>query len=224
MLTDDKIFTQLKEIFRYKSNNKYNQQIIDRGFVCSKLKKGKALLVGINPSYLVGDQLNSYTYCLDVAVTDYTKHYGHFKSLIKDTKYENDWTYIDLFQIRETDQKKISDLIKYDLSFMVKQLQLTHEIINFIDPEIIIVCNSYAVNYFGINISDDRNNIWYGYNFTFNEKYGLDFIKSISKEGIINESRIIDRPILFTSTLTYMSRFDKRRLNWQIKRFAENFE
>lgn len=213
---------RLIEIFNYKSTRKEVQAIIDRGFVAAEFKEGKALFVGINPSFPSDAKNESFLYGIDKAVTDYPKHYKHFGDLLKGTKYENDWTYIDLFQFRETNQKSINSFFKEDIQFIVEQLRLSHSIIFKIKPEIIIVCNSAAANFFGIDIvkkDGELDNVWLGYDFIFDETFGVDIIKDRYQESIIdNDDEILDNiPILFTSTLTYMSRFDKRRLTWQIK-------
>jgi len=225
-ITDGYVFKQLLRSFEYQSLDSSNQEIINRGFVCSKIKKAKALFVGINPSFLSGSTSESYQYHLQDAINDYPKHYGKFAELVKDTIYENDWSYIDLFQFRETDQKKIHNFTKNDPQFIVEQLRLTYKIIQEINPDILIVCNSGAADFFGINKFQANNvwmNVWLGFNFNFDNDLGIDVINSLHQESILdnNDKRLIGKPVLFTSTLTYMSRFDKRRLNWQIKRTSE---
>ncbi len=227
VLTDESIYQELTRIFNYKSKNEENKEIINRGFVCTKIKKGKVLFVGINPSYPSGSKVDSFLYDIDKAVTEYPKHYSKFPNLIKNTKFSESWSYLDLFQFRETNQKKVIGFVRNDPQFLVSQLKLTHKMICEIKPEIIVVCNSEASNFFGINkkkSSEGWQNIWLGYDFEFDKNFGLDFIKSKNEHSILkneNES-LIGKPILFTSTLTYMAKFDKRRLNWQIKRFMYN--
>lgn len=228
-LNDANIFDTLKHIFSYQSCNNANNEIIKRGFVASKFKKNKALFVGINPSFTSDAKIESYLYDIEDAVKDYPKHYAKFLELIEGTRYINSWTYVDLFQFRETNQKKVIDFIKYDPQFLVQQLRLTYEIICEIDPELIIVCNSGAADFFGINKFKDKGNwqnIWFGFDFEFDEHLGIDVIKGKIDESIITNKMnlLAGKPVLFTSTLTYMSKFDKRRLNWQIKRIAENFK
>lgn len=227
-INDTIVFNELSEIFTYKSNCKRNSDIIDRGFVCSQIKKEKILFVGINPSYTANSKTENFQYNIDQAVIDYPRHYSKFHNLIKDTEYKNNWSYIDLFQFRETDQKKINGFIKNDPQFLVNQLRLTHKIICEINPELIIVCNSGASDFFGIkkkmSKSNDWENVWFGYNFEFDENTGVDIIRSKNENSILSKEDdfLIDTPILFTSTLTYMSRFDKRRLTWQITKILKS--
>lgn len=226
-INDEIVFAELSKIFSYKSEIHNNSEIINRGFVCSQIKKGKVLFVGINPSYTSDAKVESYQYDIEKAVTEYARHYSKFPNLIENTAFQNSWTYIDLFQFRETNQKKVADFIKNDPQFLVSQLRLTHKIICEINPELIIVCNSGASDFFGINKLENTKgwqNVWFGYDFEFDKNLGVDIIKSKNKNSILQEENefLFGTPILFTSTLTYMAKFDKRRLNWQINRIAEN--
>ncbi|PSG87380.1 hypothetical protein [Aurantibacter aestuarii] len=226
-INDNLVFKELLDIFTYQSKNFQNQEIINRGFVCSRIKKGKVLFVGINPSYPSGSKIESFQYSIDNAVTEYPKHYSKFSELINDTEFSESWTYIDLFQFRETDQKKVSDFAKNDPQFLVSQLRLTHKMIFEINPELIIVCNSGASDFFGINKWKNTKgwlNVWFGYDFEFDENLGVDIIKSKNENSILpmQNEFLFGTPVLFTSTLTYMSKFDKRRLKWQINRIAKN--
>jgi len=226
-INDEIVLTELNKIFSYKSELEKNSEIIERGFVISQIKKGKVLFVGINPSFTADAKIESFQYDIDKAVTEYSRHYAKFPNLIENTVCQDSWTYIDLFQFRETSQKRIADLIKFDPQFLVSQLRLTHKIICEINPELIIVCNSGATDFFGINKWENTNgwqNVWFGYDFEFDENLGVDIIKAVNKESILTTENklLIGTPVLFTSTLTYMAKFDKRRLNWQINRIAEN--
>lgn len=219
MLDDNIILEELKKIFSYKLAKEENQTIIDRGFVCSKMKYAKVLFVGMNPSYTKDAKIENYQYNIEEAVKGYPKHYSKFPQLLEGTKYKDNWSYVDMFQFRETSQKRIIDFMKHDPQFLVDQLLLTHKIISQLNPELIVVCNSFAATFFGINRIEDKH-VWYGYDFEFDEEYGIDVIKSKNENSILtkNEGSLIGKQILFTSTLTYKPRFDKRRLQWQIKR------
>ena len=200
LINDEIVLFELKRIFSYKSKIKENSEIIERGFVCSQIKKGKVLFVGINPSYPIGS---------------------------KDTEFSESWSYIDLFQFRETDQKKVAGFAKNDPQFLVSQLRLTHKIICEINPKLIIVCNSGASDFFGINKWKNTKgwlNVWLGYDFEFDKDLGVDIIKSKNENSILPKENefLFETPVLFTSTLTYIAKFDKRRLNWQINRIAKS--
>ena len=227
LINDEIVLFELKRIFSYKSKIKENSEIIERGFVCSQIKKGKVLFVGINPSYPIGSKVESFQYDIDNAVTEYPRHYSKFPELIKDTEFSESWSYIDLFQFRETDQKKVAGFAKNDPQFLVSQLRLTHKIICEIKPKLIIVCNSGASDFFGINKWKNTKgwlNVWLGYDFEFDKDLGVDIIKSKNENSILPKENefLFETPVLFTSTLTYIAKFDKRRLNWQINRIAKS--
>lgn len=221
------IFKNLNEIFKYKSKNDKSQEIINRGFCFAEIELKKLLFVGINPSYLEGDDSNNFSYNSQKAVSEYPRYFKKFTSLLDNTVYENLWTYLDIFHFRETNQEKVNHLIENDIDFLIDQLKITHNIINQINPEIIVVCNSGASNFFGINkqisLNNEETNVWLGYNFDFDNEFGIHIITGINKNSIIKDldySNLIGKPILFTSTLTYQDKFNKKRLSWIINRIG----
>ena len=214
---------KLEKVFKYSSLDNRVQEIIDRGYVASKPENKNILFVGMNPSYISGSVPESYIYDVDKAVKDYPRHYMNFESLISKTRYKDDWTYIDLFFFRETDQKKLELFFKNDIKFIVDQLLVTHEIIKFINPKIIVVANMGAANFFGINkVSLKENlftNIWFGLNFFFDKVTGMYKVNGIDKNSILQDKDVNnynDKHFLFTSTLKYMNRFEKERTAWII--------
>ncbi len=219
------IENKLIKLFQHKSKNPKVQNIINRGFVSAISKPNKILFIGINPSYIPGSLPQSYFYDVSEAVKKYPKHYKNFNELLLNTKHQDKWSYLDLFYFRETDQNKINLIIQNDISFIVNQLRLTNEIIKDINPNIIVVANSKASNFFGINKFIDKKgeyiNIWYGLDFKFDEKTGLMKVIGINKNSILEYDDFNffkNKLFLFTSTLTYMNRFDKNRLKWLIER------
>ena len=211
---------KLDKLFTQKTSNEDVQEIIDRGYVCANTKPNEILFIGINPSYTKDAKPESYFYNVSNAVGDYGKHYKPFDNLISNTKYKGEWSYIDLFYFRETDQKKLDLIIKNEIQFIVEQLRLTNEIIKQINPQIIVVANSKANNFFGVNKKGNKN-IWYGLNFVFDTESGLYKVVGIDEDSIIDKSDYDfykDKFFLFTSTLTYMNRFEKERLSWLIDR------
>ena len=220
----ERIKRGLEELFSIKTSNNDVQEIINRGYVCANVEPNEILFIGINPSYIKNDKKESFTYDVKQAVNDYPKHYKHFQKLLSNTKYKKKWSYIDLFYFRETDQKKVDLIIKNEISFIVEQLRLTNKIIKQINPKIIIVANSKANNYFGINKllkNGEYTNIWYGLEFEFDTNSGLMKVIGIDDNSIVDNSNYEfykDKLFLFTSTLTYMNKFNKERLSWLINR------
>lgn len=222
-----KYFKEIDRIFQHKSKKEELNEIIKRGFCYSEFEQKKLLFVGINPSYLKDLKPENFHYNVYKAVIDYKKHYAKFLDLLKNTKYEKDWTYIDLFFFRETNQNIISKIINSDIDFIVNQLKLTNKIINEINPEIVVVCNSGASNFFGINKIKEEN-IWLGYKFTFDKDFGIEVVTNIDEKSILDNTNdlqnIIGKPFLFSSTLNYLDSHNKKRLNWIINLVGENIE
>ena len=222
----EKIIKQkLDNLFTPKSKNETVQEIIKRGYVGSKVETNKILFVGINPSYVNGAKPESYFYKVSDAIKEYPKHYKNFNALLLNTKYKGKWSYIDLFFFRETDQDKIDLMIRNEIMFIVEQLRLTNEIIKSINPKVIIIANSKSANFFGINKIENKKgeltNIWLGLNFEFDKNSGLMKVVGINDNSIIEQSDFTfykDKLFLFTSTLTYMNKFEKERLSWLIDR------
>lgn len=221
-----KYFKRIDEIFKYKSKSNTVAEIIERGFVYSEFQKKKLLFIGMNPSYLEGSENLSYSYCIEDAVDKYKRHYGKFQDLVNGTIYEDNWTYIDMFFFRETNQNKIVDLLNADIDFIINQLNLTNEIINEINPELIVICNSDASNFTGINNSKNDKNIWLGYKFVFNKEYGVEILTDINEKTVLKNKKLLEnlvgKPFLFSSTLTYLDNFNKKRIRWIIDKVGKN--
>ncbi len=216
---------ELEQIFSYKSSNTDIQSIIERGFVFSdmnNIKTNSILFIGMNPSFSKGAKVESYYYDVKKAVNGYPKHYKNFSDLIAKTNYGDNWAYIDLLFFRETNQKSLLEIIKNDVEFIVQQLRLTYKIIININPDIIVVANSGATNFFGINKfikNGYLTNIWFGFDFVFEN--GFHVIKKRCENTIIDDfeyNELSKTPFIFTKTLKYMNKFDKERLAWLINK------
>jgi len=218
------IENELYQLFTTKSENDEIEKIKKRGYVCAIPQKSDLLFIGINPSYTGDTNQQSFCYEISNAVND-LRHFKEFQTLISDTEYEKNWTFIDLFYFRETNQKLLDFIIRKDVIFIVEQLRLTNKIIKYINPKIIVVANSKASNFFGINKFKNKKgvykNIWYGLDFYFNTESGLMKVKGINENSIIKQADFEfykDKHFLFTSSLKYMNRFEKERIKWLIKR------
>ena len=212
------------------SNNPTLLEIIERGFVYPKIESKKVLFVGINPSSVAGAKPHDHkTYKIEDVVKSYPRHYKKFQDIAANCGVSADWTYIDLFFFRETDQKIIDSFMDNaeSIDFICKQLQLSFSIIEKLKPNLIIVCNSGGRQFFGIDKVIDgskSSNVWLGYDFHFNNKFGVDVITGIHNDTIINgakKTNLIGTPILFSSTLTYMDSSTKKRLEWQIRQILK---
>jgi hypothetical protein len=196
-----------------------------RGSEVPKTEKGKKILfVGINPSD-DGKQSNPERYIISNAVRDYPRYFGVFQTLSEKIGIAaEDWTYIDLFFHRKTDQLDIDRVLvkKHGVDFLCDQLRLSQLVLEWARPELIVVCNARAADFFGVNTTDKGSNVWMGYEFKFDESCGLHRINGLHSERINKEltvTQLKNIPVCFTSTLKYMDRFSKDRLAWQL-RFA----
>lgn len=218
---------QLKSIFNENaySNNEI-KELVRRGYVWPNNNKGKILFIGMNPSYPIGSNPRSFHYEVANAVKDYPSHFKNFDDLVFELNQENkEWNYLDLFYFQETNQKKVFEIIKSaksaDLSFITDQLKVSQSKIEESKPDIIIVCNSGARTFLGIEKEQKTNgefgNVWMGYDFEFDSEIGTERIIGIHQGSISgNPTNLINTPVLFTSTLKYMDRSSKKRLGWHI--------
>ncbi len=221
---------QLKSLFEI-SNYKENSplyEIILRGYVYSKIENHKKVLfVGINPSYINGAKPYDHTsYEIQDVVKLYPKHYKKFQNMADNCGFGADWTYLDMFYFRETNQNTIDSILNETngVDFLVNQLQITFTQLEALKPDLIIVCNSGARKFFGIDKQPNNENavsdIWLGYDFVFDEKFGVDLITGLNEKAIhkdVKKRNLVGTPVLFSSTLTYMDSSTRKSLEWQIK-------
>ena len=203
-------------------------EIIKRGYVYSKVERDKKILfVGINPSYISGSKPYDHTiYNVQDVVKLYPKHYKKFQNIAENCNVGNNWTYTDIFYFRETNQNTIDSFLNDDVSltFLVKQLEITITQLETLNPDLIIVCNSGARKFFGIDKQTTNNkdftDVWMGFDFAFDERFGVDVITGLNQSSIKADNKttsLVGTPVLFSSTLTYMDSSTKKRLEWQIK-------
>lgn len=224
MNIQDKLINDKLELLfaEHKENsNSIVKEIASRHWVRSIVEDKAILFVGMNPSYVESTKANSGTYLLQDAIKGYSQHYGKFQKLLEDTIYENDWTYLDVLQMRETTQGRINEIMKEDrgLDFIVSQLQITIEQLEQLSPKLIVVCNSGAADFFGVN-RDGDSGIWMGYTFEWNENFGVYTIHSIAEDSVkkgVKSTNLSGVPIIFTSNLNYMDRNTRKTLQWQIR-------
>lgn len=209
-----------------KDNNPILNRIVERSFVYSEVEPNKKVLfVGMNPSY---DESKEYIQSYSVHDDVYHKYYNKFKETADSLNIENDWTYTDLFYFRETDQKKIYELIAEQdgLKFICEQLRLTINILEEIKPALIVVCNSGARTFFGKERVEDKI-VWMGYKFEFNEELGVDKITGIHQQSLkeIKTTNLCGIPVFFSGMLTGQRALDNgsyERLKWHIKKVIKD--
>lgn len=200
------------------------KEIVSRRHVTSMLTQDASILfVGLNPSFLENAKKESYTYDVKQAVKDYPKHYKPFQDLATGYGNNETWTYLDVLQMRETDQKKVWEIINSDQGkkFICEQLTYTMELLETLEPKIIVVCNSLAGHFMGRDyVESKEGGVWMGYTFEFSESLGADVITGLHPESVhptLKNTNLQGVPVLFGSTLTYQSAGIKKRLAWHIR-------
>lgn len=187
--------------------------------------KDAILFIGINPSFTKKASIHPEKKSIEfypIREND-SKDITYFEKFKDISKYCNNakWTHLDLFYIRETNQKIIEKLSYENIDFLQEQLDLTFEIIKKASPKIIIVSNSLASEFFG-KLKQKHlphfDKIWLGFGLDFKN----DFDSEIGTYKIDIDGRLI--PIIFSGMLSGQRALDIgsfERLKWQIKRILE---
>ncbi|MDY0144351.1 MAG: hypothetical protein RBR97_20915 [Bacteroidales bacterium] len=210
----------------YKSLPELNQVGFEyRKYPTSPLsvKKGGILFIGINPSYTIKDGTlpkETVEFYSDPSLNQIDiQYFAKFKE-IADYCNSYVWSHLDLLFIRETDQNVIKGLTnhKQGIDFINAQLIISFEIINNVQPDIIVVTNALATEFFGKKKKihfDKFDKIWLGHDLDFEK----DFDEVIGTYKIAIGNR--ETPIIFSGMLSGQRALDNgsfERLKWQIKR------
>ncbi len=189
------------------------------------INKEAILFIGINPAFsksrkeeVINREIEFYP-----AISDETKDIAYFEKFKDIAKYCNDsvWTHLDLFFIRETNQKLIEKLSYDNMDFLQAQLDISFDIITKAAPKIIVVSNSLASEFFGKRKQKHLffEKIWLGFD--------LDFEKDFDTEIGTYKIQIAGKntPIIFSGMLSGQRALDLgsfERLKWQIKRILDS--
>jgi len=167
-----------------------------------QVRPGTLLFVGINPSYTEADKHIRY----------YNAHDGQhpyfrpFKRIAEQTGRA--WSHLDLLFQRETEQKAIDQILKKPngTDFIWEQLQVSKQVLDAAQPAVIIVCNTKAREFLGLD-RHGNDKVWLGLDFRWDEELGT--------------YRYHDIPAFFSSMLSGQRALDSgshRRLIWHIRR------
>jgi len=187
--------------------------------------KNALLFIGINPSFDKKSKIKSDNVKIEFypIIENSQKDIPYFEKFKDISEYcdNAEWTHLDLFFLRETNQKVIENLSYHNAEFLQEQLDITFEIINRASPRLIIVSNSLASEFFG-KLKQKHlphfSKIWMAYNLDFNE----NFDNEIGTYKINIGGKIT--PILFSGMLSGQRALDIgsfERLKWQIKRILD---
>lgn len=182
--------------------------------------KNAILFVGINPSFTKGSVIEPENKSIEFysKINPEDKEIQYFQKFKDVAKYCNNeqWTHIDLFFLRETNQKVIQKMSYEQIDFLQEQLNISFEIIEKSKPKIIIVANSLASEFFGKKKLKHHkfDNIWKGFDLNFD----TNFDENIGTYKIKLGSNEV--PIIFSGMLSGQRALDLgslERLKWQIK-------
>ncbi|MBK8809694.1 MAG: hypothetical protein IPN69_03065 [Acidobacteria bacterium] len=130
-------------------------------------------------------------------------YFAKFRDIAMHASLE--WEHIDLFFFRETSQKDFKERILRNnklTAFAEAQLKLSKDLVQHIDPKIIVVVNAFASDLFQTQFET-----------TFNEEFGYYQVQL--------SGRMV--PVFLGSMLTgqrAMDRFSYQRLRWHVKKAA----
>lgn len=188
--------------------------VIERGYMCiDSIKCNSMLFIGINPSFPDNRKENygSSFYELTQNANHYKKYYGKLEELAKNSNIE--WSHLDLLYYRETKQESFNDLINTPAGkeFVWEQLMVSKDIIESVNPKIIVVSNTLARRLMGFE-KEKGNNEWMNYDFQFDDDIGT--------YRITTKGSLLNTPVFFTSMLSGQRALDLgsyKRLEWHIK-------
>lgn len=178
----------------------------------SEQEENSILFIGINPSKSKEDVIKGF-YNKGKDEDNKNPYFQRFVDIAKKTGLP--WSHIDLFYIRETSQKKMENLLKSKnltifSDFLKEQLELSKEMIEMVNPKILVVSNTLARDL----IRGKYCNIYdFQYKIHFEERFGTEVItgENTNLKGV---------PVFFTSMLTGQRALDNGsydRLVWHIK-------
>lgn len=213
----EKIKTQYQTIFKEFKNSSFSN-LVNRGF-CFQYDKDimnpDVLFIGINPSYTDDSILHTFYTKEEVIEISYFKA---FEYLINSTGIKNlKWTHLDLLVCRETNQSNLSEMLlktKEGVDFIYQQLLVSKQLLEEINPKIIVVSNTMARRFLGKDKTAEADK-WLNYDFEFNNDLGTHIVTN----GVLKGT-----PIFFSSMLSGQRALDngsKERLVWQIGRTLE---
>ena len=176
---------KIKNLFEsHKSQDPELQEIINRKYVYSQFHTGrKVLFIGLNPSFNEKRAKKEEYYKSFDATNNDHPYFKKFPILVEN---KNDWTFLDLLYIRETKHQSVRDFYNKEPDFIKQQLEISKEIIKEINPEIIVVCDTFARDLFK---SDTMN-------------FEFEFDDTIGTYRIINNSDFKDTIVFFSGMLT----------------------
>lgn len=219
-----------------------SDDLLNRGGCYHELEPNRPVLfMGLNPSY-VGDNPNNGLlpdgkhFWFNLPDASPGGYYSPFYELAQAMGIQrNEWTYQDVFYFRCTNQKTIPQNDAFS-SFKTAHLVLTQQVLEFLQPKLIIVCNSEAATYFGVRDRPGEPRVYMGYRFDeqqnkegkregyiLNPDTGCHLIRSCQPHldngthDAAFRTNLVGTQIYFTSILKYKSIIDRERTAWHLR-------
>ncbi|HBG70051.1 MAG: hypothetical protein A2W93_09950 [Bacteroidetes bacterium GWF2_43_63] len=192
---EEKYLNKIHDLFeKYKGkmeDPKLNE-ILERNYVWSEFdSSAKILICGINPSYRKNDKIEPYPFNFyKVCKTD--SYYKTRYDLLPKS-HAHKATYIDMLVQRHSNQNDLLKFCSIDAGkyFIAQQLEITQEVIEQIQPTLILVFNRFASNFWGLHpkkqADGEFTNIWLGYTFEDNNDGSYTIKKEMQKKTIGNK-------------------------------------
>ncbi|WP_428663772.1 hypothetical protein [Runella sp.] len=175
---------------------------------CENPKNVDLLFVGLNPSEEKNIEVNHLEITPQNPTVVEHSYFKRFQEVSKESTLK--WGHLDLLYFRDTNQANVSKIAyrtgNIGKQFILSQLELSLELIKNINPQIIVICNSLARDFFTSHFNQADN--WLQQPIKFEENLG-------TYRWDWNNT-----PIFFTSMLTGQRALDTgsyERLIWHIK-------
>lgn len=225
------LYENYDRIFKKYENASFGTTLKERGYVFQydvDETNCDILFIGINPSYTEKEEKGKKDrshYGRDTARA-YFKPFGdihnQLSSNLSREQYTN-WTHLDFFVHRETNQNEIKKLMREPVGrgFIMENLDIIKKRLIHISPKVIIISNALAREFSGKNRKPDRKGIeqgiWMGFEFgEMDEEFGSFKVKNIPE--------LAHTHFLFSSMLSGRRALDvgsRERLVWQVKRILK---
>ena len=212
----DIIDMPLKKIWQKYKN--LDSDLLKKKFLAPKfISCNSILFLGINPSYSgsTSENKNSETVSYYELSNDSNEltYFNKFSKIAQDSDIH--WAHLDLLFFRETNQKKVNELINKQpdgVSFILDKLLLSKQLIELSKPKLIIASNTKVRQLLGFDKDLEKGtNAWMDYSFCFDKIIGTHRIKT--------DCELFNVPVFFTSMLSGQRALDRgsfERLQWHV--------
>lgn len=187
---------------------------INYGFTLpSQAIEDSLVFLGINPSYNGQPTVQFY----DLQKATELPYFMKFQEI--STECGIPWSHMDALWLRQTKQNDLKNQLIHNTQlceFAHKQFHITKEILYRIKPRIIVICNTFAREWF---LHESETN---GFS---SEGFDVEFDETLGTYRIINDLHLNGTPVFCSSMLSGQRALDKgslERLVWHIKFVLNN--